>query len=120
MKNKQANIRVNSNILEKKTKTKYTSGKARLQLQNGTTILSEKANVLLQYSTLKVFACLFQQNFTEPISFGKLYYDFSSDELEIIMHSRKTLLFRQDSTWIKKEGNEDFDITMGCYDGAEI
>ena len=36
------------------------------------------------------------------------------------MPSRKTLLFRQDSIWVKKEGHEDFDILMGCYDGAEI
>ena len=36
------------------------------------------------------------------------------------MHSRKTLLFCKNSTWIKKEGDEDFDIPMGCYDGAEI
>ena len=36
------------------------------------------------------------------------------------MHSRKTLLFWQDSTSVKKEGDEDFDIPMGCYDGAEI
>ena len=49
-----------------------------------------------------------------------MYYDFTSDELESIMHSRKTLLFWQDSTWVKKEGDEDFNIPMGCYDGAEI
>ena len=36
------------------------------------------------------------------------------------MHSRKTLFFWQDSTWVKKEGNEDFDIPMECYDGPEI
>ena len=36
------------------------------------------------------------------------------------MHSRKTLLFWQDSTWVKKEEGEDFDIPMGRYDGAEI
>ena len=36
------------------------------------------------------------------------------------MHSRKTLLFWQYSTWVKKEGDEDFDIPMGCYDGVEI
>ena len=29
-------------------------------------------------------------------------------------------MFWQDSTWVKKEGNEDFDIQIGCYDGAEI
>ena len=40
--------------------------------------------------------------FGEAISFVKLYYDFTSDELEIIMHSRKALLFWQDSTWVKR------------------
>ena len=49
-----------------------------------------------------------------------MHYDFTSDELEIIMHSRKILLLWQDSTWDKEEGDEDFDIPMGCYDGAEI
>ena len=51
---------------------------------------------------------------------NKQIYDFTSDELEIIMHSRKILLFWQNSARVKKEGNEDFDISMGCYDGAEI
>ena len=58
--------------------------------------------------------------FEEAVSFAKLYYDFTSDESEMIMHFRKTLLFWQDSTWVKKEGDEDFDIPIGCYDGAEI
>ena len=36
------------------------------------------------------------------------------------MHSWKTIFFWQDSTWVKKEGDEDFDIPLGCYDGAKI
>ena len=58
--------------------------------------------------------------FDEAVSFEKLYYDFTSDESEMIMHFRKTLLFWQDSTWVKKDGDEDFHIPIGCYDGAEI
>ena len=58
--------------------------------------------------------------FDKVVSFAKLYYDFTSDELEMIVHSRKTLLFWQDSAWVKKESDENFDIPMGCYDGAEI
>ena len=46
-------------------------------------------------------------------------YDFTSNELEIIMPSRKTLLFWQDSAWVTKEGDEDFDTPMGCNDCAE-
>ena len=58
--------------------------------------------------------------FEEAISFAKLYYYFASDGLEIIMHTRKIILFCQNSTWVKKEGDEDFDIPIRCYDGAEI
>ena len=57
--------------------------------------------------------------FNRVVSFAKLYYDFTSDELEITMHSRK-ILFWQDSAWLNKDGDEDFDMPMGCYDGAEI
>ena len=32
--------------------------------------------------------------FSKAISFTKLYYDLTSDELETIMHSRKTLFAR--------------------------
>ena len=60
------------------------------------------------------------KRFDEAVSFAKLYYDFNSEELETIMLSRKTLSFREDSTWVKKEGDEDFDIPMGCYHDAEI
>ena len=50
----------------------------------------------------------------------KLYYDFTYEELGFIMRSRKTLLLWKNSASVKKEGNEDFDIPTGCYDGAEI
>ena len=60
--------------------------------------------------------------FVEALSFAKLFYDFTCDELELIIHSRKTVLFWQDGTWVKKEGDEHFDIPVGCYkwDGIYI
>ena len=33
-------------------------------------------------------------------------------------HARKSLLFNEGGTWMKKDGL--FDVTMGAYDGAEI
>ena len=41
------------------------------------------------------------------------------DEIEIIKHCRKNLLFYKDETWVKKI-NSDFDVPMGAYDSAEI
>ena len=36
------------------------------------------------------------------------------------MHCRKSLLFNNSDIWIKKDGNKDFDVTMGSFDGAKI
>ena len=40
--------------------------------------------------------------------------------MTIIMQSCKTLLFHKNQPWMKKSGNEEFDVPMGCFDGAEI
>ena len=36
------------------------------------------------------------------------------------MQSRKTLLFHNSESWFKKTGNKDFEVPMGCYDGAKV
>ena len=36
------------------------------------------------------------------------------------MHSRKPLLFINTEIWIKKNGDPDFNVTMGSFDGAEL
>ena len=36
------------------------------------------------------------------------------------MQACKTLLFNDSKAWLKKVDNEDFDVPMGCFDGAEV
>ena len=36
------------------------------------------------------------------------------------MRSRRTLLVNNKDPWLKKSGNEEFDVPMGCFDGAEV
>ena len=43
-----------------------------------------------------------------------------TDKVEIIKHCRKTLLYYEDSVWIKKGEGGNFDVSIGAYDGAEI
>ena len=42
------------------------------------------------------------------------------DEVEINKHCHKTLLYYEDSIWIKKGEGGNFDTPIGAYDGAEI
>ena len=54
------------------------------------------------------------------ISYAKQYVTITDQEVDIIMHSRKSLLFDQGTAWIKKNDDGLFDVTMGSYDGAEV
>ena len=58
--------------------------------------------------------------FQEAINFAKNIVDISNTELSIVMQARKTLLFHDDTPWVKRSGNEEFDVPMGSYDGAEV
>ncbi len=44
----------------------------------------------------------------------------TKDEISIIKHARKSVLFNDGKPWTKKDCNSLFDVTMGSYDGAEI
>ena len=47
------------------------------------------------------------------------YIDITSKDTEVIYHARKSLLFDEKDTWMKKQSGL-FDVTMGAYDGAEV
>ena len=56
----------------------------------------------------------------KSIDFAKTITDIEEHELCVILHCRKSLLYNGNDPWVKKQGNETFDVTMGSYDGAEV
>ena len=58
--------------------------------------------------------------FKSTIQFAKESIDISDDNLSLINQGWKTLLFRENTPWVKKEGNVDFDVPMGCFYEAEV
>ena len=58
--------------------------------------------------------------FNKAIAFAKSYCDISENDITIIMHARKNLVFYDKQLWTKKSYNNDFDVPMGCFDGAEV
>ena len=51
---------------------------------------------------------------------SNLLKSINDDNIRIIKHCRKSLLFEKDTAWAKKGTAGNFDVTMGSYDGAEI
>ena len=61
-----------------------------------------------------------EKRLIDAVNFGKSSAIITQQDLSIIMQSRETLLFQNSEPWVKKLGNENFDVPMGCYDGAEL
>ena len=53
------------------------------------------------------------------IKFAQQHVSISKEDLKIIKHARKSLLYSNEIPWQKKNTNL-FDVTMGAYDGAEV
>ena len=56
----------------------------------------------------------------KAIQHAKPYTSITQEELDIILHARKTLLFSRNKPWKKPINESLFDIAMESYDGAEI
>ena len=75
---------------------------------------------------IKFDICNFYPSITESlldnaISFAKQHTDVTDNEINIIKHARKSLLFDQSTAWVKKNTeNELFDVKMGSFDRVEI
>ena len=55
----------------------------------------------------------------EAIEFASKHTQISDRDKEIIMHSKKSLLFHENHPWQKSQQTDNFDVTMGSFDGAE-
>ena len=55
----------------------------------------------------------------EALQFAAQRVDIPSKDMEAVRYARKSLLFDDSHTWIKRDGGL-FDVTMGAFDGAEI
>ena len=56
----------------------------------------------------------------KSINFARSIIEIQDKIINIIKHTRKTLLFHEGTAWVKKEGNSLLHATMENYDGAEV
>ena len=55
----------------------------------------------------------------KALTFAQRHTKVQQKDIDLIMHSRRSLLYSKDEPWVKKE-NEHFDVSMGAYDGADV
>ena len=97
------------------------------QWKNTTTVIDWFKNVankkqcsLIQFDVENFYPSISLNLFNEAIQYASTITEISDSDKTIIKHSRKNLLFHNNHSREKKSEDLDFDISMGCYDGAEI
>ena len=56
--------------------------------------------------------------FKKALDYASRFQPISQNEKDLLLHTKRSLLFDQGTPWTKKDSKE-FDVTMGSYDGAE-
>ena len=105
---------INMNI---KSATQINQWKNTKDVINWFSSINDKKNCTFDVESF--YPSISSNLFESAISFAKEYTIITDDDIGIIMQSRKTFLFYDGSPWTEKDGNEDFEIPMGCFDGAE-
>ena len=68
---------------------------------------------------IDLYPSISKELLTDALTFAETIINLDDHDKKIIYHSRKSLLFNQEQTWMKK-GSDLFDVSMDAYDGAEV
>ena len=80
--------------------------------------VADNANArLIKFDIVDFYPSINKELLNKALAFAMSHVAISEDDLELINHTKSSLLFDGTSTWKKKSGV--FDVTMGSYDGAE-
>ena len=77
---------------------------------------SEKAFII--FDIVNFYPSIKSDLLTEALKWARGYCGISDAEIEIILQTKKSFLFRDGQPWSKK-GDNNFDVAMGSFDGAE-
>ena len=83
-------------------------------------IRNKNKTTFFQFDIESFYPSISPQLFNKALNFARIIVDISDSDYKIIMQSRKTLLFNNEEPWVKKHGDEEFDVPVGCFDGAEV
>ena len=73
----------------------------------------------IMFDNKDFYSSIAKELLTDTLTFGETIINLVDHDKKIIYHSRKSLLFNQEQTWMKK-GSDLFDVLMGDYDVAEV
>ena len=115
---KQLVEKINSGIIEKLQLNQRRNTDAVLKWFNN---ITDKSNCsFIQFDIKEFYPSITENILHQTFKFAKQHTNIDKNDLRIINHCCKSLLFSDNKTGKKKATDACFDVIMGGFDGAEI
>ena len=73
----------------------------------------------IKFDIVSFYPSITSELLTRALNFAKSLIFISQEDQDIINQARKSFLYLNNQPWTKK-GQEEFDVPMGSFDGAEL
>ena len=83
-------------------------------------ILKKHRHSFISFDIVDFYPSISENLPDQALSWASNLAIITKDEISIIKHARKSVLFNDGKPWTKKDSNSLFDVTMGSYDRVEI
>lgn len=71
------------------------------------------------FDVVEFYPSITEFTLNAALDYAEGFVDISGTERDIIMHTKKSLLFSDEQPWSKRSSVKSFDVAMGSFDGAE-
>ena len=115
---KQELDRINSSLKKNTGYNQWQSTKDVLDWFSELKVAKDRTT-FLKFDIVSFYPSISEKLLLDALSWAKNLTTITDEEIKIILHCRKTFLFYQDETWVKRT-NSDFDVAMGSLDSAEV
>ena len=77
-------------------------------------------HTFLSFDIIDFYPSISEDLLNKALSWATNLVTITDQQIKVIMHARKSLLFNKEKPRVKKGNTTPFDVTMGSYDGAEV
>ena len=110
--------KINSDVLSSVQVNQWTNSQA--AIQSFKNIRNRNNASFIVFDIESFYPSISLELFHKAMNFVKTICDIPEKDISIIMQSRRTFLFNNKEPWLKKSGNEESHVPMGCFDGGEV
>ena len=73
----------------------------------------------ITFDVCEFYLSISEHLLTKALDYATQFTTITPQDRHIIMHAKNSLLYHNNSPWEKKKTKDQFNVTMGSYDGAE-